>query len=100
MYKDIYKLTFRDLQLLQLTEKFGSLTRAATTMRMSPSGASRALTHIREILGDSCFVFTRGVPVPTAFFNRIRPVISDILVSTENLKSVYFEPQSCTRTFI
>lgn len=99
MREDVARLTFRDLQFLLMAEKFGSLTKAGAVLQISPSGASRALAHIREKLRDPCFVFAQGELVPTAYFVEIRPVISDILSQAEGLQTVPFEPKSCTRTF-
>lgn len=92
-------LSLRDLRFLLEVEQAGSITRGGASLGLSPSSSSRTMSRIREILRDECFVPGQGGLLATDRFDRIRPVIEQMLRCSQELTASSFDPARTTRTF-
>lgn len=95
----IESLSILDLKLLCEIDRVKSITHAGANLNLSPSKASRMLKHIRAQLGDECFAVTKDELVSTAYFDRVRPVIEQILGLSKNLAPQPFDPRTTKRVF-
>jgi DNA-binding transcriptional LysR family regulator len=75
-----------DLNLLVTLEVLlaeGSVARAARRLRLSPSAMSRALTRLRETMGDPLLVRAGRVLVPTPRAIELRDRVSEVVQQAE-----------------
>src|SRR6188508_3678651 len=75
-----------DLNLLVTLEVLlaeGSVARAARRLRLSPSAMSRALTRLRETMGDPLLARAGRVLVPTPRAIELRDRVSEVVQQAE-----------------
>jgi DNA-binding transcriptional LysR family regulator len=71
-----------DLNLLHTLDVLlseGSVTRAASRLRLSPSAMSRQLTRLRDVTGDQLLVRAGRGLVPTPRATEMRPAVHDLV---------------------
>lgn len=89
------------LRLLLAINDAGSVSQAGQKLGLSQPAASNALARLRATLGDPLFVRSRTGMVPTAYTERIVPVVRVHLAGLSNALSdaMGFDPATRKRTF-
>ena len=94
-------LSGNDLKFILDLYKTTSLTVTAADFGVSIPTASRMLNRVREIFGDSCFVRSGNVMVPTHRIRMLIPKIRDALKVLEELREdVTYRPEAISRRFV
>lgn len=105
--RDIHRMDLKnfDLNLLRVLDALlteGSVSRAATRLRLSQPATSNALMRLRVQLEDPLFVRSRSGMVPTP---RARELKAPVAQALANLSHVFnasprFDPRVDTKTFV
>ena len=100
MHRDqLDQLTVLDLKFLLELSELKSITKAGARLNLSPSKASRTMRRLREMLSDELVSVTQTGAVFTNYFERILPVVEEVLEKFGELSRRTFDPAVTTRTF-
>lgn len=93
-----------DLNLLRLLVEVhdaGSVSIAGRRLGLSQPAASNALARLRTSLSDPLFVRSKDGMVPTAYAQKVVPVVREHLsgIATALAEALAFDPSTSTRTF-
>lgn len=99
--KHIRNVDLNLLPLLELLLDAPNVTKAAAAVHLSQSATSRALTRLREQLGDDLFVTQGRKLVPTPYATRLRGPLRQLLGDLTRVLLTHepFEPATTTRRF-